>query len=170
MPDDITTSVRCPRWLRPCLSSLWGCGSPKNGLEDYLATIQSRLLDMGAAIATPVQTSSESKLERTRFDHGHVEKLERWVDELDQRLPPLKNFILPSGGLCSAHLHVARTVCRRAERAVIPLVQSGQVDPEVGVYLNRYAADASWKGHCEAGALTDADSPLLCLWGDWVGG
>lgn len=92
---------------------------------------------MGAAIATPVPTSSETKRERTRFDHKHVEDVEQWVDLIDQRLPPLKNFILPSGGLCSAHLHVARTICRRAERTVIPLVQSGQVDPEVGKYLNR---------------------------------
>jgi ATP:cob(I)alamin adenosyltransferase len=64
-------------------------------------------------------------------------QVERWIDELDSRLPKLTNFILPSGGPCSAHLHVARTVCRRAERAVTPLVASGQVDPEVGVYLNR---------------------------------
>ncbi|KAM3569040.1 hypothetical protein VYU27_008855 [Nannochloropsis oceanica] len=109
----------------------------KSALGGPLCQIQSRLLDLGAAIATPAQTSDDHKRERTRFDPTHVKKVEEWIDELDGRLPPLKNFILPSGGLCSAHLHLARTICRRAERSVIPLVNSEQVDPEVGIYLNR---------------------------------
>ena len=80
-----------------------------------------------------------------------------WIDELDQTLPPLKNFVLPSGGLCSAQLHVARSVCRRAERSVHELVRVGSVEPEVGFYMNRLSdylfmaarAAAQQNGHPE---------------------
>ncbi len=60
-----------------------------------LIEIQSRLFDLGAAIATPVQTSSESKLAYTEFSSSHTSKLEHWIDELDSQLPPLKNFVIP---------------------------------------------------------------------------
>ena len=56
---------------------------------------------------------------------------------MDATLPPLRNFILPSGGLCSAHLQVARTLARRAERRVVPLVRGGDWETSVGVYLSR---------------------------------
>mmetsp|Transcript_6527 Transcript_6527/g.18801 ORF Transcript_6527/g.18801 Transcript_6527/m.18801 type:complete len:83 (+) Transcript_6527:558-806(+) len=56
---------------------------------------------------------------------------------MDEELPQLTNFILPSGGQASAFLHVARSTCRRAERAVVPLVQSGSVHTDVGVFMNR---------------------------------
>lgn len=72
-----------------------------------------------------------------KFQPSHTQKLEQWIDSLDSTLPPLKNFVLPSGGLAATHLHVARTICRRAERAVVPLVSKGAVDSEVGRYLNR---------------------------------
>jgi len=95
-------------------------------------------MDVGAAVATPAQTTTnEAKKTRTRFDANHVVKLEAWIDQMDAQLPPLTSFILPSGGRCAGQLHVARTVCRRAERRVIPLVQAGDVEEEVGKYLNR---------------------------------
>jgi len=67
----------------------------------------------------------------------HTEGLEKVIDELDAQLPPLTNFVIPSGGLSSLHLNLARTVCRRAERSAVPLVELGLVDAEVGRYLNR---------------------------------
>mmetsp|Transcript_44390 Transcript_44390/g.71233 ORF Transcript_44390/g.71233 Transcript_44390/m.71233 type:complete len:192 (+) Transcript_44390:216-791(+) len=88
-----------------------------------LAEIQSRLLDVGSAVATPLDKSSESKKKRVEFDEAHVDGLEAWIDEYTELLPPLKNFILPSGGKTAAFLHLARTVCRRAERRVVPLVR-----------------------------------------------
>lgn len=107
------------------------------GLEDMLAEIQSRLFDLGAAVATPVQTSSEEKRQYTEFESVFTRQIESWIDELDSQLPPLKNFVIPSGGLCSTHLNLSRTVCRRAERSVVPLVLADQVDAEVGRFLNR---------------------------------
>eukprot|EP00644_Phytophthora_capsici_P008468 jgi/Phyca11/506466/fgenesh2_kg.PHYCAscaffold_20_\ len=108
-------------------------------LPPKLEQIQSRLFDLGACVATPLTTASESKQRRTGlFDEQNVTQLELWIDEMDVELPPLKCFILPSGGgLASTHLHVARAVCRRAERSVVPLVAAGDVDGVVQRYLNR---------------------------------
>ncbi|KAL0480211.1 cob(I)alamin adenosyltransferase [Acrasis kona] len=108
-----------------------------NGLEEMLSIIQSRLLDVGASVATPIDNSSEAKLARVHFDESNVDQLEKWIDEMDHRLPALKNFILPSGGLASSQLHVARTVCRTAERRVVPLVREDHVQDVIQRYLNR---------------------------------
>ncbi|KAJ1395390.1 Adenosylcobalamin biosynthesis, ATP:cob(I)alamin adenosyltransferase-like protein, partial [Ochromonadaceae sp. CCMP2298] len=103
-----------------------------------LTSIQCRLFDLGAAVATPfTSSSSEDKRAFTRFEKHHTEGLEKVIDELDAQLPPLTNFVIPSGGLSSLHLNLARTVCRRAERSAVPLVELGLVDAEVGRYLNR---------------------------------
>lgn len=114
------------------------CEKVDNGLQSTLREVQSRLIDIGAAVGTPRDsTKSSSKLTRTTFADSHVEYLEGVTDELDGRLPALKNFILAGGGLSASHLHVARTVCRRAERRVVPLVRDGQVEDSVSKYLNR---------------------------------
>ena len=106
-------------------------------LSDCLEEIQSRLFDIGAAIATPSSSASERKVALTRFDTGGVARLEGWIDEIDATLPPLRNFILPSGGMASATLHLARTVCRRAERRVVQLAGEGGLEHSVLVYMNR---------------------------------
>lgn len=104
-----------------------------------LDAVQSRLLDVGSAVATPRSSSNEKQLARVRFcdDGASVSSLEQWMDALDQELPPLKNFILPSGGLSASSLHVARAVCRRAERSLTRLVAADECEPAVGVYVNR---------------------------------
>lgn len=106
-------------------------------LSDQLDTIMSRMFDVGTCIATPLDSSSASKLKRAKFDEGNVDILERQIDEMDLDLTPLKNFILPSGGKCAAHFHFARTITRKAEREVMDLMLNDKVEPSVGKYLNR---------------------------------
>ena len=115
------------------------CIASRNGLDGYLTEIQSRLFDLGAAVATPIASSSDEKRAYTALDPRLTEQVEEWIDALDATLPPLTNFVIPSGGMSCTHLNLARAVCRRAERAVIPLVQGQQADAEVGRYLNRLA-------------------------------
>ena len=108
-------------------------------LSKRLREIQSRLLDVGSAVATPLagDASSEWKKSRAAFSDSHVDALESWIDEYDESLPPLKTFILPGGGIVAAHLHHARVVARRAERRCVPMVRAEDCPPEVTKYLNR---------------------------------
>ncbi|KAL3148408.1 hypothetical protein ABBQ38_013863 [Trebouxia sp. C0009 RCD-2024] len=105
--------------------------------SEQLESIQSRLLDVGSAVATPLENSSDGKLQRTLFDVSATSLLETWIDAMDKDLPALTNFILPSGGQAAAFLHLARAVCRRAERSVTLQVSQGACDASVAVYLNR---------------------------------
>ncbi|GAB5588746.1 hypothetical protein Unana1_03646 [Umbelopsis nana] len=119
------------------------CDEQGNGLSEKLEKvfydIQCLLQDIGSNVATPRNQANESRKARTTFDEDgkHVADLEHWIDEMDAELPPLKNFILPSGGRAASSLHIARSVCRRAERRVHPLVEKGQADSTTGKYLNR---------------------------------
>ena len=114
------------------------CSEAGVGLDDQLVYIQSRLLDAGSAVATPLSAASASAVARTLFPPDAVATLEGWLDALDAQLPPLTAFILPSGGRASASLHAARSVCRRAERSVWPLtVGRHDCEPSVAVFLNR---------------------------------
>ena len=71
------------------------CIISKNGLQPMLNEIQSRLFDLGAAVATPIHNSSDAKVAYTRFSQEHTLKLEEWIDALDAQLPPLTNFVIP---------------------------------------------------------------------------
>ncbi|XP_041644502.1 corrinoid adenosyltransferase [Cheilinus undulatus] len=102
-----------------------------------LDKIQCILQDVGSNIATPRSSARESHIKRTKFTAQPIADLESWIDKFTEELPPLTNFILPSGGKSSASLHLARTVCRRAERSVAPIVRSGEADPDVAKFLNR---------------------------------
>lgn len=134
-------------------------------LEDWLLQVMSRLFDVGSHLAKPKRvrhhrdekggkddeeeddaSSSSSSSSEEGFaadgvggglDAQHVNDLEAWIDALTADLPELRSFVLPSGTVASAQLHVARCVCRRAERGVVNLVQSGSCDPTVLRYLNR---------------------------------
>lgn len=106
-------------------------------VKEQLEHIQHALFDVGAALATPRNSAEKSKLEKTRFDVSSTELLERWIDTMESHLPELHSFILPGGSPCGASLHLARSICRRAERLVVPLNKRTDVCDGVLVYLNR---------------------------------
>jgi cob(I)alamin adenosyltransferase len=87
-------------------------------LDAMLALIQNDLFDLGADLAVPER---EGKAERLRMLSSQVERLERDIDGLNAKLSPLTSFVLPGGTLAAAHLHLARTICRRAERIIVEL-------------------------------------------------
>jgi cob(I)alamin adenosyltransferase len=103
-------------------------------LHDKLITIQNELFDIGSELATPAGQSWPGLPQTTAL---HVEQLESWIDELNSDLPELKSFVLPGGSLLNAQAHLARAVCRRAERAVLHLAETEPVSAEVARYLNR---------------------------------
>lgn len=99
-----------------------------------LTTIQRDLFALGAHLATPPGASSREHLPELPRDR--VDDFEAWIDATDSELEPLTSFILPGGLEAGAVLHLARTVCRRAERAVVALPDD-EVDPAITAYLNR---------------------------------
>lgn len=115
------------------------CTQSNNGLNEKLIEIQSRLMDIGSAIATPLTSikTKQFKKNRVHFDKENITILENWIDELDTQLPVLKNFILPSGGLSSTHLHMSRAICRRCERHMIHLKNNKDITESVSIYINR---------------------------------
>ena len=110
-------------------------------LAEQLEEVMSRLLDVGSHVATPrTSSTNEAQLQLTQFDPRHIQLLEGWIDQMTDKTPTLSSFVLPSGDDSSARLHVARTVCRRAERRVVALVSLNdewQWDGTVVRYLNR---------------------------------
>lgn len=108
-----------------------------NDVKEQLETIQHTLFDLGAALCTPRTRAVTSKLDRTRFDSQGTSQLEQWIDAMEATLPELHTFILPGGHPSGAFLHLARSICRRAEQYVVPLNKSADVSDNVLVYLNR---------------------------------
>jgi len=128
-------------------------------LEAWLAWSQDVLFNLGSSLATPSEETAGPTVHA-----GDATALERAVDEADAELPPLDAFILPGGSQTGAALHVARTVCRRAERLLVGLHESGErVPPHSTIFLNRLsdalfvwsrwidadagAADSRWNPH-----------------------
>ncbi|HJZ54373.1 MAG TPA: cob(I)yrinic acid a,c-diamide adenosyltransferase [Gemmataceae bacterium] len=101
-----------------------------------LRTVQNDLFDVGADLCVP-QADEEQPGQCLRVSAAQAERLEKAIDRLNEGLQSLKSFILPGGTPAAAWLHLARTVCRRAERAVVTLMAVERVNPQVLVYLNR---------------------------------
>ncbi len=101
-----------------------------------LQSVQNELFNIGSELAS----ESGPKAERGRMfvdPEAKIAGLERLIDEYDAKLPPLRTFVLPSGSRAGALLHLARGVCRRAERAVVRLSRQEKVNPQLIVYINR---------------------------------
>lgn len=107
---------------------------PGDEIDKVLARIQQELFILGADLATPRTTEPKNV---RRMEDEHVENVEQHIDRFEKELESLKSFILPAGSLIAAHLHVARTVCRRAERSVVSLAREEDIGPIPVQYLNR---------------------------------
>lgn len=103
------------------------CEIPED-VRDVLVAVQHQLFDLGGELCIPGHASIQD---------ADVTRLEQVLDRFNADLPPLKDFILPGGGMAAAQCHVARTVCRRAEREVVTLSHHDAVRPEAIRYLNR---------------------------------
>ncbi|PKL83286.1 MAG: ATP:cob(I)alamin adenosyltransferase [Ignavibacteriae bacterium HGW-Ignavibacteriae-3] len=129
-------------------------------LKDVIVGIQNDLFTVGSDLSSPLENENKNyTIPRANADQ--IIRLENLIDQYDSLLPPLKNFILPGGLKGAAVLHQARTVCRRAEREVVALAGTEEINDQIEVYLNRlsdmlfvlarfenfsnYTSDITWK-------------------------
>lgn len=108
---------------------------PKDVCE-VLEKISRVLFEIGTDLATPIANSRKTKRVK-RLGYESINFLEEKIDHYSAKLPELRNFILPGGSSESAWLHIARTVCRRAERRVVELSQKEEINPNIVVFFNR---------------------------------
>ena len=114
------------------LNAVLGLAAAHVADPGLIRSVQNDLFDVGADLCVPGGDDG-----RLRVTAAQAERLEREIDRLNAGLQPLSSFVLPGGTPAAAWLHLARTVCRRAERAVVTLARSEPVNPQVVVYLNR---------------------------------
>ncbi|MGH7476053.1 MAG: cob(I)yrinic acid a,c-diamide adenosyltransferase [Longimicrobiales bacterium] len=122
------------------LNACIGCAvaaSDDHGLRERLEQVQAELFVVGAQLATPAAAQRGRRPDLPELNEGAIVQLEAWIDMAEAELAPLRHFILPGGSASGAALHLARTVCRRAERAVSRLAEKEPVGPEILGYLNR---------------------------------
>jgi cob(I)alamin adenosyltransferase len=121
------------------LNACLGVVSAQPGLNadvgELLTHIQKDLFAIGARLADPAERIAE-RVTKVAVGTADVERLEGWIDRFEAELPPLRRFILPGGGQPGSLLHLSRTVCRRAERAIVGLGPGG-VDAHIVAYVNR---------------------------------
>jgi len=122
-----------------------------------LRQIQNELFDLGGSLATPL--ADEPDFEVPQLGERHVEALEGLIDELNETVGPLDNFILPGGAPGAAAFHVARTVCRRAERRLVTLMRKEDVGEHDLAYLNRLSDLLFVMARCD-NQDSDVDEPL----------
>jgi cob(I)alamin adenosyltransferase len=122
------------------LSALLGCAhvaSADDEVRTLVRDVQADLFAIGAHLATPPAEGKRRAPWLPALPTEHVPRLEAWIDRAETELPELRSFILPGGTPAGAALHLARTVCRRAERRVVALAGAQEVDAAIVVYLNR---------------------------------
>ena len=106
----------------------------KETLDPKCAIIQNELFDLGAELATPPGSEWPTM---THISGTHITRLENWIDEVTTGIPELRSFVLPGGSPINAYLHLARTVCRRAERDIVTLSKEEKITAEIIHYVNR---------------------------------
>jgi cob(I)alamin adenosyltransferase len=123
-------------------------------LGPVLERVQNELFDLGADLSVPAHVDG-----RLRVEQSMVDRLEEDCDRFNAELPELKSFVLPGGTSAAAGLHVARTICRRAERETLRAASEVELGPNVAVYLNRLS-DLLFILARNANALARHDEPL----------
>jgi cob(I)alamin adenosyltransferase len=126
-------------------------------LMEVLPVIQNELFHLGSDLCFVEE--DKIKYAIPQIETRHIDKLEALIDELNEVVGPLENFILPGGSVGSAHLHLARTLCRRAERDVAALIREEPVGPSVLRYLNRLS-DALFVMARYENKMQDVPEPL----------
>ncbi len=107
------------------------------GIRGWLGQIQNDLFNLGASLATPGSEDGSARPTTPPLPEGRVGQMEDWIDAVTDEVPTLRSFILPGGTRGAASLHLARTVCRRAERSLVRLGELEAYHPVVLKYLNR---------------------------------
>ena len=146
--------------LNACLGAA-AAASEQADLAPLLERIQSALFDLGACLATP-DPAHRAKASLPEVTDGDVAELEGYIDRFEAELEPLRSFVLPGGTAAAAAFHVARGVCRRAERRSVALSAAEPVDPPVLSYLNRLSDLLFTLARLENARAGRADVP-------WVG-
>lgn len=130
--DELNAIIGLVRTQTP---DFWtGLGKDYQWYEDMLRRIQNELFDVGSELATPPEVKYP---DMHQMSAGEVAVLENEIDRMNEELEPLKSFCLPGGGFLNAYLHLARTVCRRAERGCWRLAREEELNDQLIVYLNR---------------------------------
>ena len=111
--------------------------APVELFDDLLEAVQRDLFAIGGRLATPEPDKVAKAIAKAVLPPERAESFERVMDDAEAELPPLRAFVLPGGTSKAAALHLARTVCRRAERSAVHLAHEDEVPPEILVYLNR---------------------------------
>ena len=110
----------------------------KGDMDEALARIQNDLFDLGADLCRPeMDQDAKAEYPPLRVISSQIDRLEAEIDAMNKNLSPLRSFVLPGGSALSAHLHVCRTVARRAERLTTDLASAEDINPTTVKYLNR---------------------------------
>lgn len=125
------TAYGCVDELNAVLGLVRASGMPEE-LDALLQRVQNELFVLGADLSNP---NEETRVDR--IGESHIGHLEEEIDQFETEVEPLKQFILPGGSLSAAHIHLARTVCRRAERETVMLSRQESINPVTITYLNR---------------------------------
>ena len=131
---------------------------PEEKVKQELLVIQDRLFSIGASLSADPENP---KLSFTAIKQEDVPAMELAIDRMDAHLEPLKNFILPGGHPLVSHCHIARTVCRRAERIVVALTETEPADPLIVIYLNRLSDYLFTSGRYAAHILGINERPWI---------
>jgi cob(I)alamin adenosyltransferase len=121
--------------LNACLGTVRSQGELPGDVTDTLEHVQKHLFAIGARLADPAERIAQ-RVTKVAVTDADISRLEDWIDRFEAELPPLRKFILPGGNRAGAQLHLARTVCRRAERSIVSL-GTDHVDALLLAYVNR---------------------------------